>query len=193
MRVRSKSACGFDRMQPASSRAYAFSRSRRIRARTPAASEQHGARCSRPRRSPAKSDRVGSRSRSRHRSPSPPTRRTSRRITRTSGITRPTTVTSASTFNNGPLHALGDGVDGPSGVYHYGSGSAFPSDTYHSANYWVDVVFGTSCAGDTTPPIVNAVTPAAGADRYEHRRRRHGDFQRDDEPEHAEHVDDPTA
>ena len=66
-------------------------------------------------------------------------------------------------FNNGPLHALGDGVDGPSGVYHYGSSSAFPSDTYHSANYWVDVVFGTTAAGDTTPPFVNAVTPASGA------------------------------
>lgn len=65
-------------------------------------------------------------------------------------------------FNNGLLHALADGVDGPSGVYHYGSSSAFPSDTYQSANYWVDVVFSTTGAGDTTPPVVTAVTPASG-------------------------------
>lgn len=44
---------------------------------------------------------------------------------------------------NGPLHALGDGIDGPDGVYHYGASSAFPSDTYHGSNYWVDVLFTT--------------------------------------------------
>lgn len=39
-----------------------------------------------------------------------------------------------------PLHALADGVDGPNGVYVYGS-SAFPNQTYKSSNYWVDVLF----------------------------------------------------
>jgi len=41
--------------------------------------------------------------------------------------------------DNGPLHALADGLDGPNGVYRYGGG--FPTDTWQSTNYWVDVVF----------------------------------------------------
>jgi len=32
----------------------------------------------------------------------------------------------------------------PNGPYAYGSTSTFPSNTYNSANYWVDVVFNTS-------------------------------------------------
>ena len=36
------------------------------------------------------------------------------------------------------------GVSGGNGVYAYGSTSAFPSNTFNSANYWVDVVFATS-------------------------------------------------
>ena len=40
-----------------------------------------------------------------------------------------------------PLHALANGVDGPNGVYHYGSSSGFPTDSYFSTNYWVDVVY----------------------------------------------------
>jgi hypothetical protein len=44
-------------------------------------------------------------------------------------------------FNNGPLHALKDGFDGANGVYIYGSGGVFPTQSYQSANYWVDVVF----------------------------------------------------
>lgn len=43
--------------------------------------------------------------------------------------------------DRGPLHALRDGVDGGNGVYRYGSGGGFPSDTWESSNYWVDVVF----------------------------------------------------
>ncbi|MEU8241822.1 DUF4082 domain-containing protein [Actinoplanes missouriensis] len=42
---------------------------------------------------------------------------------------------------NGPLHALQDGADGANGLYRYGSGGGFPSNTWQSANYWVDVVF----------------------------------------------------
>jgi hypothetical protein len=42
--------------------------------------------------------------------------------------------------DNAPLHALATGVDGANGVYLYGS-SAFPTQTYNTANYWVDVVF----------------------------------------------------
>lgn len=43
--------------------------------------------------------------------------------------------------DNGPLHALRDGLDGADGVYAYGSSSAFPNSTYQSSNYWVDVIF----------------------------------------------------
>ena len=41
-------------------------------------------------------------------------------------------------------HALANGVSGGNGVYAYGTTSAFPNQTYDSANYWVDVVFAVS-------------------------------------------------
>src|SRR5262249_48063188 len=47
----------------------------------------------------------------------------------------------SSGVDNAPLHALVAGMDGPNGVYTYSSSSAFPTNTYLSANYWVDVVF----------------------------------------------------
>jgi hypothetical protein len=40
-----------------------------------------------------------------------------------------------------PLRALAEGEDGPDGVYAYSAVSVFPTQTYQSANYWVDVVF----------------------------------------------------
>jgi hypothetical protein len=40
-----------------------------------------------------------------------------------------------------PLHALKDGVSGGNGVYAYSGSSTFPTNTYGSSNYWVDVVF----------------------------------------------------
>jgi hypothetical protein len=40
-----------------------------------------------------------------------------------------------------PLHALANGVSGGNGVYTYGSTTIFPTSTWFSANYWVDVVF----------------------------------------------------
>ena len=40
-----------------------------------------------------------------------------------------------------PLHALGDGVDGPNGVFGYGSTTTFPDQTYQATNYWVDVLY----------------------------------------------------
>jgi len=43
--------------------------------------------------------------------------------------------------DNGPLHALKDGVNGGNGVYAYSASSTFPNSTYKSSNYWVDVVF----------------------------------------------------
>jgi hypothetical protein len=38
---------------------------------------------------------------------------------------------------NGSLTAPANG----NGAYAYGNASSFPADTFHSTNYWVDVVF----------------------------------------------------
>nr|WP_244561355.1 DUF4082 domain-containing protein [Bradyrhizobium canariense] len=43
---------------------------------------------------------------------------------------------------------------GANGVYSYGSGSAFPTNTFKSSNYWVDVIFNGSSA--TSVPQANA-------------------------------------
>ena len=63
----------------------------------------------------------------------------------------------------GPLTALQSGVDGPNGVYRYGVGGGFPTDSFNSTNYWVDVVFATSVGADTTAPTVSGVSPGNGA------------------------------
>ena len=49
----------------------------------------------------------------------------------------------STTVSSPPLYALQTGVDGPNGVYAYGSGG-FPTSTLRAANYWVDVVFARS-------------------------------------------------
>ncbi|WP_204070280.1 DUF4082 domain-containing protein, partial [Sphaerisporangium krabiense] len=36
------------------------------------------------------------------------------------------------------------GTDGANGVYGYSSTNAFPTQTYQTTNYWVDVVFAAS-------------------------------------------------
>jgi methionine-rich copper-binding protein CopC len=64
---------------------------------------------------------------------------------------------------NGPLTALADGTDGVNGVYIYGSGGGFPTLAYQKSNYWVDVIFTTDSAPDTTPPTVTSKQPAANA------------------------------
>src|SRR6266850_6844906 len=64
-------------------------------------------------------------------------------------------------IDNPPLHALQAGLDGPNGVFRYGP-SGFPSSG-SSSNYWVDVVFQTTVAPDTTPPSITATTPPDGA------------------------------
>lgn len=62
--------------------------------------------------------------------------------------------------DNPPLHALSNSVS-PNGVYKYGGG--FPTNTWNSSNYWVDVVFNTSPSADTTRPTVTAFTVPATA------------------------------
>jgi hypothetical protein len=59
--------------------------------------------------------------------------------------------------DNPPLHALTNGVSGGNGVYVYGASSAFPNQTWSSANYWVDIVL-----RNGPVPVLNsiAVTPA---------------------------------
>ena len=42
--------------------------------------------------------------------------------------------------DSAPLHALKNGLDGLNGVFHYGE-SGLPDETWHSSNYWVDVIF----------------------------------------------------
>jgi len=53
--------------------------------------------------------------------------------------------------DNAPLHAEASGSEG-NGVFAYGSGVAFPTDSYNASNYWVDVLF-------TPEPV--AVVPGA--------------------------------
>ena len=64
--------------------------------------------------------------------------------------------------DSGPVHAPRDGEGGANGVYKYGT-AGFPASTYRSTNYWVDVVFVTSTAADTTPPQITSVTPSPDA------------------------------
>ncbi len=69
----------------------------------------------------------------------------------------------ANGVDNPPLHALRDGESGANGVYAYGAGLAFPTQTYRSESYWVDVVLQSGAATDTTPPTVTTTAPANGA------------------------------
>lgn len=66
----------------------------------------------------------------------------------------------ASGTTSGPLTALKAGVDGPNGLYRYGTGGGFPSSTYNSSNYWVDVAFSSTLPVDTKPPSVESRSPA---------------------------------
>ena len=65
--------------------------------------------------------------------------------------------------DNSPLHALRNGVDGGNGVYLYGSTSGFPSNSYLSSNYWVDVVFSGSQPGTaaTSTTLAASANPSA--------------------------------
>ena len=81
----------------------------------------------------------------------------------------------SSPFDNAPLHAVGNGASA-NGVYMYGSGSTFPTNSYNATNYWVDVLFAPSPPGQPTgvtataghaAATVNWSAPAnAGATKY---------------------------
>jgi hypothetical protein len=70
-----------------------------------------------------------------------------------------TSFFSGSGVDNGPLHALANGISGGDGVYGYGYG-AFPSTSGAGMNFWADVVFAPSSTG--TNAIVNIGSPAGG-------------------------------
>jgi len=53
-----------------------------------------------------------------------------------------------------PIHLLQNGVDGPNGIYSYGSTSAFPVLTANSTNYWVDVVYIPAVTMPGAPPAL---------------------------------------
>ena len=55
--------------------------------------------------------------------------------------------------DSGPLHAMKDGEDGYSDVYSYAK-TIFPTSSWNSSNYWVDVVFNT--VASTRPTVVTA-------------------------------------
>ena len=61
----------------------------------------------------------------------------------------------SSDITNAPLHALAAG--GNDGVFSYGSTSTFPTSSYQSSNYWVDLLF----ASATTPGTPTGVTATA--------------------------------
>jgi hypothetical protein len=58
--------------------------------------------------------------------------------------------------DNAPLHALRSGVDGQNGVFAYGAVPQFPSQTWNTSNYWVDVAFSSSGAPAPPPPVSGA-------------------------------------
>jgi hypothetical protein len=60
-----------------------------------------------------------------------------------------------------PLHALKSGTDGPNGVYAYSATNVFPTQTYLSEGYFVDVVFNTTNGPDVSAPVVKSVSPPA--------------------------------
>jgi hypothetical protein len=67
-------------------------------------------------------------------------------------------------IDNPPLHLLQEGVSGGNGVYTYSSSvPVFPTSSYQSSNYWVDVAFTSTPPSGTTPPTVTATSPATGA------------------------------
>jgi hypothetical protein len=67
----------------------------------------------------------------------------------------------SSAFNNPPLHTYVNTTATPEAPYTYGSTSAFPTSTYTSANYWVDVLFSSSTSGGTSLKVGTTSLPNA--------------------------------
>jgi hypothetical protein len=58
----------------------------------------------------------------------------------------------ANAHTSGALTALASGTSGGDGVYSYGAGSVFPTNSFGASNYWVDVVFQ---GAQLQPPVAN--------------------------------------
>jgi hypothetical protein len=70
----------------------------------------------------------------------------------------------ASGVDSGLVNLLQDGVAGGNGVYSLGTSSVFPSSSYLSSNYWVDVLYTPTITGiDVVPPTVISKAPSAGS------------------------------
>ena len=69
----------------------------------------------------------------------------------------------SSPIENGLLKGLGNGEDGPNGVYFYTSTPAFPTNSFQSSNYWVDVEFSVNLGPDLTLPAVSSISPLGNA------------------------------
>ncbi|MFB9627332.1 DUF4082 domain-containing protein [Nonomuraea helvata] len=61
-------------------------------------------------------------------------------------------------YNNGPLTAPASSTSGGNAVYTYGAANAFPTSTYQSSNYWVDVVYAPTFSlwDDTATPATQS-------------------------------------
>ena len=72
--------------------------------------------------------------------------------------------------DNVPLHILANNVSGPNGVYSYGANSVFPTQTWESANYWVDVAFSTTNVVQSLVSIAvsptNSTLPTGGFQQF---------------------------
>lgn len=66
----------------------------------------------------------------------------------------------SSALDNPPIHYLQNDVHGPNGVYSYSSISTFPTSTFNSTNYWVDVVYIPASSMPGAPPALLA-SPAS--------------------------------
>jgi hypothetical protein len=58
----------------------------------------------------------------------------------------------ATSHSSGSLTAPASSTSGGDGVYSYGTGSIFPSNSFNASNYWVDVVFE---GNPLQPPVAN--------------------------------------
>jgi len=63
---------------------------------------------------------------------------------------------------NSPLRLLQEGQDGSNGVFSYGASGVFPTSSFRSSNYWVDVAF-TKSVGGVFGPTVTTVSPSSSA------------------------------